>query len=310
MIYRIVEGNSMELHVLVRKRDLSKDYDRLVDYDLREVSNLRAVLVGCYDERAVKVEVRGVHGNEAVVSVPGDLEPDVYDLRLSWTVGGDEAGTGSVMQSVERRILQVETHNGRTLLPIGLQEGERSGLFDMRYYVVTENQSQCPVTYMLDNVKSDKKDETMENGKPLKATLTATDGYGLGVVKVIMNGRDITDEVYKNGLVDIPAVSGWVNVIARGDMTEYYTGASKAKEVAELDLDTLTKQTGSIVGKTVNITTTDENDVAWVVSRVPVVFVQAGMNAPMHGRRVGDLWYYWSDELAAGVNVYSVKLKD
>lgn len=310
MIYRIVEGNSLELHVLVGKRDLSKDFDRLVDYDLREVTNLRAVLSGCYDERTVAAKVSGVGGNEVVLSVPGDLGVDVYDLRLSWCASEGEEQVDSVMQSVERRLLQVVTHNGKTLLPIGLQEGEKSGLFDMRYYVVTENQTQCPVSYILDNVESDKADGSMANGKPLTANLTATDGYSLGLVKVVMNGRDVTDEVYAHGVVNIPAVSGWVNVIARGDMTEWYAGASAAKDVGELDLDALTRQSDSIVGKTVAITTTDEANVAWVVSREPVAFVQAGMEAPMHSRRVGDLWYYWSDELSAGENEYSVKQKE
>lgn len=303
MIYRICEGNGIDLHVVVRKRDISRDYDRLVDYDLNEVTNLRAELVGCYDTVAMKIDVAGVLGNEAVCTVPGTLEADVYDLRLSW----DDDGV--LMQSVERHVLQVVTHNGRTRVPIGLQEGEPQGLFDLRYYVVTANQSQCYVTYILDNVTSSRYETALRNGARLETELRAETGFGLGKVQIVMDGVDITDEVLNNGHVDIPAVSGWVTIVANGSKTEYYYGASASDDVANLDLDTLEKADGSAAGRTLSIETTDEKDRVWIASRVELTFMQGGMAAAMHSRRVGDLWYYWSDALTAGVNEYVTKLK-
>lgn len=303
IIYRICEGNGIDLHVVVRKRDISRDYDRLTDYDLNEVTNLRAELVSCYDTVTMKADVTGVSGNEVVCTVPGTLEADVYDLRLSWD------DNGVLMQSMERRVLQVVTHNGSTRMPIGLQDGEPHGLFEMRYYVVTENQSQCSVTYILDNVECKEQVKTLRNGERLEAELEAEAGFGLGKVQVVMDGVDITAEVCNAGHVDIPAVSGWVTIVAKGSATEYYYGASASGDVAGLDLDTLEKVSGSAAGKTLSIETTDTADRVWVVSRVELTFMQGGMAAAMHSRRVGDLWYYWSDELTAGVNEYVTKLK-
>lgn len=300
-LYRIVEGNDVELHVVVRKRDVSRDYERLVDYDLRGAEELQAVLVGGYDTVAVSAEVKGAWGNEVVCHLPEYLEPDVYDLRLSWRMDG------RYMQSVERRVVQVVTHNGQTRVPMGLLEGEPGGLLDLRFYLVTANQSQCVVRFMLDNVTCDKEDMTMKNGETLEAALTGLLGYSVGRVAVVMNGVDITDEAYdaESGRVTIAAVSGWVTVTAKGRLSEAYTGASAATDVAALDLDSLTKG-GAVKGRTVTVVTTDDEPVVWIVTRERVSFMQGGLEAAMHSQRVGDLWYYWSDELTAGENVYEV----
>lgn len=303
--YKIVSGYSVELHVLVRKRDVSKDFEKLVDYDLRTVEGLTVELVGSYETwqcTAHETYVTGVNGNEVVCQLPNDLPEDVYALRLSWTKDI------SHMQCVERGVVQVVTYNGQTRIPLGVQEGEPGGLLDLRYYIVTDNQSQCRVHWILDNVTCDREDMTMKNGDTLEATLKAALGYEIGRVTVVMNGEDVTAEVFDrdSGNVVIAAVSGWVTVTARGDLAEAFCGASAACDVAALNLEELEKR-GVVAGTSVTVTTTEEKPVVWIVTRRPVRFAQGGLDAAMHSRRVGDLWYYWSDELTAGSNVYEVK---
>ena len=97
--------------------------------------------------------------------------------------------------------------------------------------------------------------------------------------------------------------------MANGDDNVYYCGASSAKDICEMNMEVLTKFDGDLVGKSITIVTTESEPYVWFVSKVPVVFMQAGFDAAMHKSKVGDLYFYWSDELSAGDNVYNIKLK-
>ena len=48
MIYKIVQGNSFKLHILVRKMDVSKEFQRLVDFDMNLATDIRVELSGCF----------------------------------------------------------------------------------------------------------------------------------------------------------------------------------------------------------------------------------------------------------------------
>jgi hypothetical protein len=64
MIYKIVKGNSFKLHILVRKMDVSKEFQRLVDFDMNLATEIRVELSGfCCDTISVPVQVAGIQGN-------------------------------------------------------------------------------------------------------------------------------------------------------------------------------------------------------------------------------------------------------
>ena len=48
MIYKIVQGNSFKLHVLVRKMDVSKEFQRLIDFDMNLATDISVELHGCF----------------------------------------------------------------------------------------------------------------------------------------------------------------------------------------------------------------------------------------------------------------------
>lgn len=306
MIYKIVQGNSFKLHILVRKLDLSKEFQRLIDFDMSQASDIKVSLEGCFCEQTdIPITVTGVQKNVLVCDVPNTLELGRYNVRVSWTVDSHK------MVSVERNLLQIVPYNSNVSIPIGMVEGENTGMFDLRYYIVTENISLCPIAYVLDDVTLSNHPDAIKNGEKFEATLTAEAGFNIGFVKVVMNGVDITEESYKDNKIVIPAVSGYVTIMANGDDDVYYYGATDAKDVGELNMEDLSKAKGDIVGKSITVSTTEDKPYIWFVSRVPVVFYQAGFDAAMNNTKVGDLYFYWSDELVAGDdNTYNAKLKE
>lgn len=305
MVYKIVQGNSFKLHILVRKLDISKEFQRLIDFDMTEATDIKVELIGGFSELIpTAVTIGGISGNTLIVSVPSNLDVGIYDVKVSWKYNDYE------MASTERKLIKIVEHNSKCSLPIGIVEGEVSGMFDLRYYIVTENQSSCPVTYALDDVSLSVHPDLIKNGESFEATLTAAEGFNIGLVKVIMDGQDITGESFKDNKISIPAVSGYLVIMANGDNDIYYYGATSAKDISGLSMEDLMKATGDIVEKGITITTTETAPYIWFATRVPVVFYQGGLEAAMNQSKVGDLYFYWSDELAPGDdNTYNAKLK-
>jgi hypothetical protein len=76
------------------------------------------------------------------------------------------------------------------------------------------------VSAELINVTSSNKATTINENASYTTTLTATDGYNLDGVTVIMDGVDVTADVYANGAISIPAVTGDVEIVATASAVE------------------------------------------------------------------------------------------
>lgn len=324
MIYKIVQGNSFKLHILVRKMDVSREFQRLVDFDMSQATDIKVELSGCFcNTISVPVQVAGIQGNVLICDIPSFLDCGNYNVRVSWKYEDSE------MVSIERNLLRIVEHNSMSNVPIGVTEGEHTGLFNLRYYIVTSNQSTCPVSFIVDNVKfsytingetqmADNQENyvvngTISNGKKLEAEFIPIEGFSIGQVKIIMDGKDVTDEYYDSTThrVFIPAVSGYVTITASGTVKASYYGASSAKNMGELNMSDLIMYEGTLVGQTLNIATTEEKPYIWFASRQPLIFSQCGFEASLNTNKLGDLYYYWSDELVAGDdNEYQIKLKE
>lgn len=324
MIYKIVQGNSFKLHILVRKMDVSREFQRLVDFDMSLATDIKVELSDYFcNTISVPVQVAGIQGNVLICDIPSFLDCGNYNVRVSWKYEDSE------MVSIERNLLRIVEHNSMSNVPIGVTEGEHTGLFNLRYYIVTSNQSTCPVSFIVDNVKfsytingetqmADNQENyvvngTISNGKKLEAEFMPVEGFSIGQVKIIMDGKDVTDEHYNSTThrVFIPAVSGYVTITASGTVKASYYGASSAKNIGELNMSDLTMYEGTLVGQTLTIATTEEKPYIWFASRQPLIFIQCGFEASLNTTKLGDLYYYWSDELVAGDdNEYQIKLKE
>ena len=81
--------------------------------------------------------------------------------------------------------------------------------------------------------------------------------------------------------------------------------------MSELNMSDLTMYEGTLVGQTLTIATTEEKPYIWFASRQPLVFSRCGFYASFNTTKLGDLYYYWSDELVADDdNEYQIKLKE
>ena len=70
------------------------------------------------------------------------------------------------------------------------------------------------ITAELVNVTSNNSATSVTEGASYNATLTANDGYKLDAVSVLMGGVDVTADVYADGVISIPAVTGNVEIVA------------------------------------------------------------------------------------------------
>lgn len=308
----------------MRKMDVSREFQRLVDFDMSQATDIKVELSGYFcNTISVPVQVAGIQGNVLICDIPSFLDCGNYNVRVSWKYEDSE------MVSIERNLLRIVEHNSMSNVPIGVTEGEHTGLFNLRYYIVTSNQSTCPVSFIVDNAKfsytingetqmADNQENyvvngTISNGKKLEAEFMPIEGFSIGQVKIIMDGKDVTDEYYDSTThrVFIPAVSGYVTITASGTVKASYYGASSAKNMGELNMSDLTMYEGTLVGQTLTIATTEEKPYIWFASRQPLIFSQCGFEASLNTNKLGDLYYYWSDELVAGDdNEYQIKLKE
>lgn len=70
------------------------------------------------------------------------------------------------------------------------------------------------IIYVLNNVTSSSKDNSIKSGEPYNTTLTANPGYELESVIVKMGGSDITSTAYSDGEITISAVTGNIVITA------------------------------------------------------------------------------------------------
>lgn len=76
---------------------------------------------------------------------------------------------------------------------------------DVTYYTVTN---------ALTNVSTSNEETTVASGSSYSATLTASEGFAIEEVAVLMGGVDITDTAYSEGVITIASVTGDIVVTA------------------------------------------------------------------------------------------------
>lgn len=124
--------------------------------------------------------------------------------------GGMNAAAAKLLLAVLRQAVYTADASADLLaLEAALTASEESGAV---YYAVA-----C----VLENVKAEPETASVKEGEAFEAVLTAVEGYVLDAVTVTMGGTDVTEQVYANGVVSIPAVTG--NVILRASAVEEET---------------------------------------------------------------------------------------
>lgn len=101
------------------------------------------------------------------------------------------------------------------------------------------------ITNNLLNISSNNSAVSAEENASYTATLTPATDYALGAVTVTMGGVDVTADVYTNGVINIPAVTGDVVITATGsyaptspvfELAEPYTGTGSKPTVLDYNI--------------------------------------------------------------------------
>lgn len=103
------------------------------------------------------------------------------------------------------------------------------------------------ITNNLVNVTSDNAAVSVEENSAYSAVLTVADGYDLDSVTVTMGGVDVTADVYTDGVITIPAVTGDIVITAAGkkpninisESNTYLTSTERTVAITTDDLQSL-----------------------------------------------------------------------
>lgn len=119
MIYKIVQGNSFKLHILVRKPDISSESNMLIDFDMTKATDIKVSLVCNFGESTIiPAHVSIALPNVVVCDVPSTLDIGNYNVSVSWRMDGND------MASVEKNLFRIVEYNSQAQYPICMVEGE------------------------------------------------------------------------------------------------------------------------------------------------------------------------------------------
>lgn len=119
MIYKIVQGNSFKLHILVRKPDISSESNMLIDFDMTKATDIKVSLVCNFGESTIiPAHVSIALPNVVVCDVPSTLDIGNYNVSVSWRMDGNN------MASVEKNLFRIVEYNSQAQYPICMVEGE------------------------------------------------------------------------------------------------------------------------------------------------------------------------------------------
>ena len=138
------------------------------------------------------------------------------------------------------------------------------------------------ITAELVNVASSNRTSSVTEGASYSTTLTANDGYEISSVTVFMGGVDVTADVYADGVISIPAVTGNVEIVASAVVVETEAALPENGLIAFFDLRNL------VAGEDYNNTHSDG---------------KTSVNAT-----IGDYWgFCWANNSIADCNDYGLR---
>lgn len=78
-------------------------------------------------------KVSGTVRNELICDFPDDIDIGCYAVRVSFIIGGVN------VSSCESNMFAVVPFNRQSKIPVGVVDGEPCGLYNLRYYITTDN---------------------------------------------------------------------------------------------------------------------------------------------------------------------------
>ena len=123
-------------------------------------------------------------------------------------------------------------------------------------YTITRNLSNCTCS---NNANS------ITQGSPYSATLSANSGYQLGKVTITMGGNDITNTAYSNGNINISNVTGNIVITANATAVETPSSYSITANLTHCKSSNAAKNISAGLGYVTNITADDGYTVSSII---------------------------------------------
>lgn len=170
---------------------------------------------GTVDPEQIKQAVNGYLEEHPVSGMTAEQEQqlnqnttDVADLKsaLEQIEGGGWSSTQIDLFEAFTNVIAYTSPDANSIVS-SLISSLRSGSSD-------NPEGSFSIIYVLSNVTSSSKDNSIKSGEPYNTTLTANPGYELESVIVKMGGSDITSTAYSDGEITISAVTGNIVITA------------------------------------------------------------------------------------------------
>lgn len=144
MIYKIVSGNTFKLHVMIYRQEVTKNSSALILCDYADATGIKASVTDMAGDAVAEVPVTVVStssNKELVVSLPATLPVGVYGISVEWNDGQ------ASRHSQESQLFAIVAHNGQSNIPVGIMEGETTGMYRMQYYVINSSSEVLETMY-------------------------------------------------------------------------------------------------------------------------------------------------------------------
>ena len=170
---------------------------------------------GTVDPEQIKQAVNGYLEENPVSGMTAEQErqleqntTDVADLKSALEQIGDGGWSSTQIDLFEAftNVIAYTSPDANSIVS-SLISSLRSGSSDTP-------EGSFSIIYVLSNVTSSSKDNSIKSGEPYNTTLTANPGYELESVIVKMGGSDITSTAYSDGEITISAVTGNIVITA------------------------------------------------------------------------------------------------
>lgn len=238
VIYGVSDGDAVRSAAMSGKPVycLLDDLYYLPMMDCREDANI-AVFGGCYNNKiitcdftyggwTVKAETIGSGLSAKITKVIDQNSTDaqiptakaVYEFGLGVSGGLSDSAKNLLITILRNAVYSTDQSANITALENALAGGEEEpdepDVPDVP--VVTT----YTISKELVNVISNNAATSVNENASYTATLTADEGYEISKVTVTMGGVDVTADVYADGVISIPAVTGNVEIIASAVVIE------------------------------------------------------------------------------------------
>lgn len=314
--YKIIKGNSFLLHIKLQKVYAAKNIQIPKDFDVSNISNLNISLCTMFgDEVPISIRQQVATKKEIQVSIPSNLEEGMYGVAIRGVYNNND------FCCKEQKLFKIVSNNKKSYLPLGEVEGEIGGMFRAQYWIelnVPDIKLELiaePALIVYDGNEHQIKLswKVLEDGNEIipdgitishdgQSTSLSVDQKEMTVTLKDLGKYEYQLSVEANGHTYTTATEIDIRKIA-------WYGVSAVTDAESLDLDTLNHDLSTLVDQRISVTTTDNEDTVWFVSEAPLQFVQANLAVELNEAKIDGVYYYHTDPLETGDNVFDIKSK-